>query len=40
MLFEVAPDYFPEGYATDVELVLWGFYFEEKKERQDANRKR
>jgi hypothetical protein len=28
-LFEARPDVFPEGYLTDCELELWGFYYQE-----------
>lgn len=30
MMFEISPDIFPEGYVTDVELILWDMYYEEK----------
>lgn len=30
MLFEIAPDAFPEGFVTDVELILWASYYREK----------
>ena len=29
-LFEVLPDYFPQGRLTDVEVGLWGQYYEAK----------
>lgn len=31
-LYEVRPDLFPQGFLTDVELELWGKYFESKKQ--------
>lgn len=34
-LFEALPDLFPEGRLTDVEVALWGQYYEDKsKERK------
>jgi hypothetical protein len=29
-LYEIRPDVFPEGWLTDVELTLWGLYYEER----------
>lgn len=29
-LYEVAPDIFPQGFLTDLEISLWGMYFEER----------
>lgn len=29
-LFEVLPDLFPQGRLTDVEVGLWGLYYEQK----------
>ena len=31
-LFEVLPDYFPQGGLTDIELHLWTKYHERKKD--------
>lgn len=36
MLFEIAPDIIPEGYATNVELVLWSYHLKEKADRWQA----
>jgi hypothetical protein len=33
-LFEIRPDVFPEGWLTDVELKLWGLYYEERNRRK------
>jgi len=30
MLFEIAPDIFPEGTVTNVELELWNRHYENK----------
>lgn len=32
MLFEIAPNIFPEGYVTDVEIMLWDKHYGEKKD--------
>ena len=29
-LYEVAPDIFPHGYLTEVEIALWDRYYTEK----------
>jgi hypothetical protein len=29
-LYEVRPDLFPEGRLTDLELELWGLFFDER----------
>ena len=34
-LFELKPDWFPEGFLTDTEIALWGNFYEER----EANRK-
>ena len=31
-LFELIPDYFPQGRLTDVEIELWNKYYKKKKE--------
>ena len=33
MLYELRPDKFPEGHLTDAELMIWGWYYEEKHAR-------
>jgi hypothetical protein len=29
-LFEVAPDLFPQGFLTDIEIALWARHFDNK----------
>jgi len=29
-LFRVLPDVFPQGYLTETEQLLWGFFYEQK----------
>ena len=31
-LFEVCPDLIPEGYLTDLEMSLWGLFYNERAE--------
>lgn len=33
MLYEVAPDLFPEGLVSEIEIMLWDRYYGEKQER-------
>jgi hypothetical protein len=37
MLFEVRGDIFPQGFATDVELALWGLYLTDLNARLKPN---
>ena len=39
MLFEVRPDLFPEGYLTDMELTLWGLFYEERERNRRQGRR-
>lgn len=39
-LYEIAPDIMPYGYASNLEIELWGLYYADKKTRQDNARKR
>jgi len=32
-LFEVLPDYFPQGRLTDLELQLWNKFYEQRQEK-------
>ncbi|WP_319521668.1 hypothetical protein [uncultured Desulfosarcina sp.] len=34
-LFEVLPDVFPQGFLTDTELILWGRFYDELKNRPE-----
>ena len=38
MLWQIAPDLFPEGYTTDVELILWGFFYDEQEKRRNEQK--
>ena len=29
-LFEARPDLLPEGYLTEAETIMWGWFFEER----------
>jgi len=31
-LFEVMPTYFPEGYLTETEIILWELFYQQKAE--------
>jgi hypothetical protein len=33
MLYELRPDLMPVGWLSDLELILWGLYFDDQKER-------
>ena len=39
-LYECLPDYFPDGYLTDLEIELWGIYLEEKKARIESEKRK
>ena len=30
-LYEVRPDWFPQGFLTDTEIRLWGIYYLDKR---------
>lgn len=38
-MFEARPDIFPEGYLTDTELDLWGYWYEDREQRAKSRRK-
>ena len=33
LMYEARPDLFPQGYLTDIELELWGIYYENRKKK-------
>ena len=33
-LYEVAPYYFPEGYLTETEVLLWELYYRDKQNKR------
>jgi hypothetical protein len=40
MLFELRPDLVPVPWLTDLELALWGRYYEEQAERMQQSKGR
>lgn len=40
MLYEILPHVFPEGYLTDLELALWGLFYEERDRKRQQSRRR
>ncbi len=39
MLYEVRPDVCPEGYLTDLEIALWGLFFEDRERKRESWRR-
>lgn len=39
-LFDILPDYFPEGFLTDTEIELWEMHHEDFNRRMEAHRRR
>jgi len=38
-LYEVRPDFFPEGFLTQTEILLWARFYEDMKRRAAAEAK-